>query len=96
MAVMVVRAAKLDTVATGKVFTDEDKVSTWAKNSVITASSYEIIAGYPDNSFKPQGSVDSTTGIITPVAAGNTNISYAVKNGSRIVVKGSLDVVVQP
>jgi uncharacterized protein YjdB len=54
MAVMVVNAAKLDTVAAGNVFTDENKISAWAKGSVNTASSYKIISGYPNNSFQPQ------------------------------------------
>jgi len=54
MAVMVVNAAKLDTVATGKVFSDENVISDWAKSSVNTASSHKIISGYPDNSFQPQ------------------------------------------
>ncbi|MDD3364479.1 MAG: S-layer homology domain-containing protein [Syntrophomonas sp.] len=64
MAVMVVKAAKLDTIATGKVFSDDDKVSAWAKSSVDTASSYKIISGYPDNSFKPQGSATRAEAVV--------------------------------
>ncbi len=64
MAVMIVRAAKLDTVATGKVFSDADKVSAWAKSSVNTASNYNIISGYPDNSFKPQGSATRAEAVV--------------------------------
>lgn len=64
VAVMVVNAAKLDTVTTGKSFSDYDEISAWATSSVDTASSNKIIAGYPDNSFKPQGSATRAEAVV--------------------------------
>ena len=54
MAVMIVNAAGLSKVADAKQFIDGDKISSWAKDAVDTASSKGIITGYPDNSFRPQ------------------------------------------
>ena len=54
MAVMVVKAADLTATDNAKTFTDSAKVSAWAKDAVIAASSNGIISGYPDGSFKPQ------------------------------------------
>src|SRR5665647_740869 len=56
MAVMIVKAAGLEPLATGKVFSDDSKISAWAKNAVSIASGNNLISGYPDNTFKPQGS----------------------------------------
>lgn len=55
MAVMIVKAAQLNENGEGKQFIDNDKVSSWAAQAVAIASQHKIIAGYPDNSFKPQG-----------------------------------------
>lgn len=55
MAAMVVKAAGLDTALTSKTFTDSASISAWAVDAVNTAVNKEIIKGYPDNSFKPQG-----------------------------------------
>ena len=54
MAVMVARGANLTATADAKTFTDSAKVSAWAKDAVIAASSNGIISGYPDGSFKPK------------------------------------------
>ena len=54
MAVMVTKAASLKAAANAKTFTDSAKVSAWAKDAVIAASSNGIISGYPDGSFKPK------------------------------------------
>ena len=55
MAVMIVKAAQLNENSEGKQFTDNDNISSWAADAIATASQHQIIAGYPDNSFKPQG-----------------------------------------
>ncbi|NLO21989.1 MAG: S-layer homology domain-containing protein [Syntrophomonadaceae bacterium] len=55
MAVIIVKAAGLGKVSDAKQFMDADKISSWAKDAVDTASSKGIITGYPDNSFRPQG-----------------------------------------
>ena len=55
MTVMIVKVAQLSENGEGKQFTDNNKVSSWAAEAVAIASQHKIIAGYPDNSFKPQG-----------------------------------------
>lgn len=52
MAVMIATAMKLPD-ASGGIFTDQDKISEWAKNSVAAASAAKVMNGYPDGSFKP-------------------------------------------
>lgn len=54
MAVMITKAANLAAKDNAKTFTDSAKVSAWAKDAVIAASSNGIISGYPDGSFKPK------------------------------------------
>jgi len=56
MAVMIIKAAQLnENDGESKQFSDNDKISSWATDAVAIASQNKIIAGYPDNSFKPQG-----------------------------------------
>jgi hypothetical protein len=55
MAVMIVKAVKLESLVNGKVFSDDSKISSWAKAEVNTASGNQIITGYPDNTFRPLG-----------------------------------------
>ncbi|MEW9123452.1 MAG: S-layer homology domain-containing protein [Thermotaleaceae bacterium] len=55
MAAMIVKAAGLDTALTSKDFTDSKSISAWAVDAVNTAAEQQIINGYPDNSFRPQG-----------------------------------------
>ena len=56
MAVMIVKAAQLNkNDGESKQFIDNDKISSWAAEAVAIASQHQIITGYPDNSFKPQG-----------------------------------------
>ncbi len=38
-------------------FTDEGKISDYARESVKTAVKYGLFSGYPDGSFKPQGTI---------------------------------------
>jgi hypothetical protein len=54
MAVMIVQAAKLSKMLNGKTFADSSAISAWAKDAVSTASGNSIIAGYADNTFRPQ------------------------------------------
>jgi len=53
MAVMVVKAAKLELVSGEANFTDSNRISTWAAEAVNTAYSNKLISGYPDQSFGP-------------------------------------------
>jgi hypothetical protein len=55
MAVMVVKAANLTDITNSEAFVDNDKISDWAQDAVAIAKANGIIAGYPDNTFNPQG-----------------------------------------
>jgi len=55
MAVMVLKAAKLNQTFGELIFTDSEDISAWAKDSVAAAAKDEIIRGYLDKSFKPKG-----------------------------------------
>lgn len=56
MAVMIVKAAQLNkNDGESKQFIDNDKICSWAAEAIAIASQHNIITGYPDNSFKPQG-----------------------------------------
>jgi uncharacterized repeat protein (TIGR02059 family) len=54
MAVMVAQAAELRNVTGTRTFSDQEKISPWAREAVAAASSKGIINGYPDRSFKPK------------------------------------------
>ncbi|MEN6461556.1 MAG: S-layer homology domain-containing protein [Syntrophomonas sp.] len=54
MAVIIVKADKLSKIPSGKIFADNGAISAWAKDAVSTASGNSIIAGYADNTFRPQ------------------------------------------
>lgn len=56
MAVMLVKAAQLDTSAySGELpFTDRDNISSWAASAVAAAVANGLIKGYPDGTFRPQ------------------------------------------
>lgn len=58
-ATIAVAAAKKLGATSGKVakFTDADKISDWAKESVESASALGVISGYDDGSFKPNGKI---------------------------------------
>lgn len=55
MAVLIARALKEDGGKSAKeiMFSDGDKVSSWAKASVQVAVNNEIVSGYSDNTFRP-------------------------------------------
>ncbi len=55
MVTMIVRATEL-APETGELgFADNDRISDWARGSMITAVKNGIINGYPDNTVRPQG-----------------------------------------
>ncbi|MCG9967275.1 leucine-rich repeat protein [Pelotomaculum terephthalicicum JT] len=55
MAVMIVKAAKLDIVTEETAFADSGSISGWAGEAVATAAKNGIIKGYPDNTVRAQG-----------------------------------------
>lgn len=55
MALMIVQAAKLTPVIEEIAFTDNSRISPWARESLATAVKNGIINGYPDNTVCPQG-----------------------------------------
>lgn len=69
MALMIVRAAKLDTATTSKSFADGTAISSWATDAVNTAFENGIISGYPDNTFKPQGNAKRAEAVTVIVNA---------------------------
>ncbi len=55
MAVMAVKAAGVTTGFGETAFADNDQISFWAQGSVLAAVDADIMTGYPDNTFRPQG-----------------------------------------
>ena len=55
MAVMIIRVAELAPEEGELSFTDNDRISDWARSAMATAVKNEIINGYPDNTIRPQG-----------------------------------------
>ena len=68
MAVMIVKAARLTDAANAKTFADSSFISDWAKEAVDIATSNQLISGYPDNTFQPQG--NATRAEATAVLSG--------------------------
>lgn len=54
MAVMAVKALKLEDVASPKTFTDQSKIGAWARKGIIAAVSHGLIQGYTDDTIRPQ------------------------------------------
>lgn len=54
-AVIIARAAQLEAGGEALKFTDSGRISSWALSGVAAAVSSAYLAGYPDNSFRPQG-----------------------------------------
>ena len=69
MAVMVTRAANLIDEVQAPVFSDSAKISAWAKDAVAVAANAEIIKGYPDGSFRPQGQATRAEAVTVVVKA---------------------------
>ncbi len=55
MAVIITKSLKLAEVPGETGFVDNRLISSWARGSVRAAVNTEIMNGYPDNSFNPQG-----------------------------------------
>ncbi len=51
---MLAQAAELRNVTGTRPFSDQERISPWAREAVAAASSKGIINGYPDKSFKPK------------------------------------------
>jgi hypothetical protein len=65
MAVMVVKACDLAPGAAEIQFTDSDAISGWARDAVETMVKDSVMAGYPDNTFQPQGKATRAEAITT-------------------------------
>ncbi len=55
MAAILVKAARLNPATGDLAFSDKDEISPWAKGMIVTAINKNIMSGYPDNTFNPQG-----------------------------------------
>ncbi|HHV70989.1 MAG TPA: hypothetical protein GXX38_00070, partial [Clostridia bacterium] len=106
MAVMIVKAAKLSGATNGKTFADNSAISTWAQEAVKIAVANNIITGYPDNTFRPQGNatraeasvvLDKTLALIKtePEVTDYSNLdktgTYGPASGTE-TVKGNVNV----
>lgn len=69
MAAMIVKAAKLEIITSGKSFNDNSQISSWAKSAVTTARERNIISGYPDNRFCPQNNATRAEAVTVVVNA---------------------------
>ena len=71
MAVMIVKAANLESAAEETRFVDSGSISGWAKEAMTTATSNQIIKGYPDNTVRPQGNATRAEAVTVIVNAMN-------------------------
>jgi hypothetical protein len=55
MAAILVKAARLNPATGDLTFSDKDEISPWAYGMIFTATNKNILSGYPDNTFRPQG-----------------------------------------
>lgn len=55
MAVMIYHALSMEGSFQGKSFTDQSSISSWANDAVAALSLKNLMGGYADGSFKPQG-----------------------------------------
>lgn len=58
--VMLVNALRMDGAVTTLVFTDQDKIGSWAKHAIALAVQHDIINGYGDGSFRPDAFITRT------------------------------------
>lgn len=54
MVVMIVKAAGLNLKVEGRVFADNQEISSWAKDAVNIALGHNIVSGRPNNKFEPK------------------------------------------
>jgi hypothetical protein len=71
MAVMIVKAAKLNPVESELNLTDSSSISGWAKDAVAAAVENEIIKGYPDKTIRPQGKATRAEAVTVVINALN-------------------------
>lgn len=69
MALMIVQVAKLTPVLEATPFTDDHKISAWARGAVAIAVKNGIINGYPDNTVRPQGNATRAEAVTVIVSA---------------------------
>jgi DMSO/TMAO reductase YedYZ molybdopterin-dependent catalytic subunit len=69
MAAMVVRAMNLELSTGETAFADNGGISPWAKDIIVTAVNKGILLGYPDNTFRPQGSATRAEAVTVIVKA---------------------------
>lgn len=71
MAVMVVKAAKLEVVNEETQFADSAGISEWARSAVATAVKNGLMKGYPDTTFQPLGNAKRAEAVTVVVNAFN-------------------------
>lgn len=71
MALMIYHACNMQGSFQGKSFTDQSSISSWANDAVAAVSQKNLMGGYADGSFRPQG--------LATRAEASTLISKALK-----------------
>lgn len=69
MAVMIARANNLAPIQEELDFSDNNRISSWAKPSMVIVNKQGIMAGYPDNTIKPQGKASRAEAVTVIVKA---------------------------
>jgi PKD repeat protein len=77
IAVMTVKAAKLTPATASDSFKDSDSISEWAREAVSTTVENEIVKGYPDKTFRPQGNATRAEAV-TVIVNGLNKHKYPV------------------
>lgn len=79
----------LSNVNNSSSFTDDASIPSWAKNYVNTAVKYDLISGFPDNSFKPNQIVTRAQTVVL-LSRSESNLALnSVIRGKIINISGS-------
>lgn len=87
MAVILIKAARLNPASGALSFADNDKISPWAYGSIVMAINKKLISGYPDNTFDPQGTASRSEAA--------TVISKTIQNTTILVNPKSHPVILE-
>lgn len=78
MAMMIVRATNLYGSSDTNVFLDDATIAAWAREAVSIATKYELMNGYPDNTFKPKENASRAEAATVIIRALNVYDDYQV------------------
>ncbi|MEN6463529.1 MAG: S-layer homology domain-containing protein [Syntrophomonas sp.] len=84
MAVMIVKAADLQSNGASLSFSDSAKVSDWAKDAVAVTSTQKVVSGFPDGSFQPQVKATRAQAVVVLSKALASTISVTPVDNSKV------------